>query len=187
MPPTPHTLCSGPVPVYTYSAGPICPGQGSPRGLLEMSGTRCAPHPGGPWLHGGRCGRTEGRNRGGGSRRLREVTGQSLLSPSPWLRPGGQQAPGLPPRGSPLRGPRYLPAPWGGANCVFPSPQGAPVPCAQPSGRPRPSRGLGFVLEFGLIFQEDCPGQSGAPGDIKTASSAALLGGCREGGSGVQL
>lgn len=49
-----------------------------------------------------------------------------------------------------------------------------PWPRAMP--RPRPSMGPGFVLEFGFSFPRGLPGYSGAPRDIKTSYSAALLG-----------
>lgn len=42
-----------------------------------------------------------------------------------------------------------------------------------------PQRGPRICIGIWFIFQEDCPGQTGAPGDIKTVSSSALPGGRR--------
>lgn len=188
--PPPHTCSVLALALHTLAlrgGGALRPGQGCPRELLGMSGVRCAPHPGGPWLLGAGAEGQKAGTAGAGPRRcLRSRGSQSLLSPSPWLRPRKPARSWTPATGLPSEMPNIPPGArrGGGANCDPPQSERAPVPRAHrastPQQRPRICIGIWFNFPRGLPW----PKRSALV--IKTASSAALLGGCREGGSGVQ-
>lgn len=134
------------------------------RRLLGVSGVRCALDPGqgggggDPGCTGGRHLRTEGRNHRVGPRGCLRSPGSpcSALSKLCAAPPRGWHTPGH--HGTPLGEAQDTRGAGGEGqhhNSSLLSPVSSLPQCPVPIGCPRPSRGLGFVLEFGLIFQED--------------------------------
>lgn len=131
------------------------------RRLLGVSGVRCALHPGwggGPWLHCGRHGRTEGRNHRVGPRGcLRSPASPcSALSKPCAAPPRGWHTPGH--QGTPLGEAQDTRGLGGGAAAQqqpsIPSLQLAPVPRAHrvptPQQGPRVCIGIWFNFPRGL-------------------------------------